>query len=360
MSSKQFATVLTLSLLSVAAPRVAHAQDAPPTVASPDEDRRRALYAEGKAAIKAQHWVDAKKALDQAWAISPSYDVALLLAQAELNLNHYADSARLLAYYFRNVSAKENEKTYANAKKGFERAKQQVSSVTVTAPAGAEVWLDGKAIGSAPLDGAVFVNPGKRMFEVRRGDLKSQREIEAVAGQEQAVSLTLQETPAAATASAARPEASVGAGLSEPMQPVESPPPVDRHDAEQRSLVPIIIGGSATVLALGVGIGFRVAASSSHDDFVRLQQKNGDGGCTSGSASPSDCTAQRDAVDSENSQRRISTTAFVVAGVAAVGTAVYWFWPREATPSGAARGGRLRLSGAVTPAGSGLWLNGSF
>ncbi len=328
---------------------------APP--ATPDEDRRRALYQDGKAAIKAMHWVDAKTALEQAWAISPSYDVALLLAQAELNLSHYAESARLLAYYFRNVSAKESEKTYANAKKGFEIAKAKVSTVRVTAPAGAEVWVDGGLAGVAPLDGEVFVNPGKRTFELRRGALKSGQELEAVAGQEQAVSFSLADAPVGPAAKPPSAEASVSAGLPEPPT---SPAPGERRDTAERSVVPVILGGATTLVALGVGIGFRVAAGSSHDDFVRLQKKNGAIGCTSGSASPSDCAAQRDAVDSENRQRPVSTTAFVVAGVAAVGTAVYWFWPRGAAPGSAAHTSRLHVSGGVTPAGSGLWLSGSF
>jgi hypothetical protein len=357
--SKPFALALTLAVTTAVIPRAARAQ-ATPSVTTADEERRRALYQEGKAAIKAMHWVDAKTALEQAWAITPSYDVALLLAQAELNLGHNAEAARLLAYYFRNVSAKESEKTYANAKKGFERAKQQVSSVTVTAPEGAALFVDGKPVGTAPLDGSLFVNPGSRTFEARRSDTKVMKTLDAVAGQEQTISLGFPEPSPTAAPAAANPEASVGAGLSDPVV-ASNPVSSDRRSGtDGPSVVPVVVGGSITLVALGLGIGYRVAAASSHSDFLRLQEKNGDGGCANGSASPADCSAQRDAVDSEDHRRRLSTGAFVVAGVAAVSTAVYWFWPRGSAANKAAGKGALRFNAAVSPAGSGLWLSGSF
>lgn len=172
------------------------------------------------------------------------------------------------------------------------------------------------------------------------------------------MSLSVSEAPVGATPLSPHPaDLSVEAGLS------DRPPtaaPVERRDTAQRSLVPVVVGGATTLVALGVGIGFRLSAASRHDDVLRLQEKNGASGCANGTASSSDCTAQREAVESEDSRRRISTTAFVVAGIAAVGTAVYWFWPRPAAHSGAAQNGSLRLSGAVTPGGSGLWLSGNF
>jgi hypothetical protein len=91
-----------------------------------EEDRRRTLYQQGKEAIKAQRWVDAKTKLTDAWTIRPSYDVALSLSQAEFNLDHFAESAQYLAYYFRNVSAKENEKNLTNAKQAsFSEGKRE-------------------------------------------------------------------------------------------------------------------------------------------------------------------------------------------------------------------------------------------
>lgn len=352
MSLKQFAALATLSILSAAAPQSAHGQGAPSSAIAPDEDRRRSLYQQGKDAIKAQRWVDARTKLLDAWTIRPSYDVALSLSQAEFNLEAFAESAQYLAYYFRNVSAKENEKNLANAKQAFEAAKAKVSSVQLTAPKGADVSIDGKVVGIAPLEDGVFVKPGKRVFEAQQGALKSAVELQALAGKEQFVTLSFSEaTPTAVQ------DLPVASGLSGPGPTIE-PLPTSRSSA--RSLVPVVLGAATTLVATGLGVGFRLASNSSHEELLTLREGNGSNGCTDGTAVGSECVAQQVASDTTDTRRNISTTAFVLAGVAAVGTAVYWFWPRTDTsePAGARQG--LRLSGAVEPGGAGVWLSGGF
>src|SRR4051812_40815158 len=185
MSPKSLYPLVLVGLLSTLAPQLARAQGGTSSALSLEEDRRRTLYQQGKEAIKAQRWVDAKTKLTDAWTIRPSYDVALSLSQAEFNLDHFAESAQYLAYYFRNVSAKENANNLANAKQAFEAAKAKVGSVQVTAPRGAEILVDGKVVGTAPMDTNAFVMPGKRVFEARLGDGKARQEVQAVAGQEQ-------------------------------------------------------------------------------------------------------------------------------------------------------------------------------
>src|SRR5690606_16252779 len=114
-------------------------------------------------------------------------------------------------------------------------------------------------------------------------------------------------------------------GLGSPPPPAEEVDPVGRSP----SLVPVFVGGGLLVAGLAVGVGYRVAAGASKDDLESLQRKTGRDGCKTGTAAAGDCEAQRDAGENVDTRRNLSTAAFVVAGAAAVGTAVYWFWPRS-------------------------------
>lgn len=346
MSFKSSHLFVLLSVAATLAPRLAQAQPTPSSALSPDEDRRRALYQQGKDAIKAQRWVDAKTRLGEAWAIRPSHDVALALSQAEFNLEYFPESAEHLAYYFRNVSAKENENNLANAKLAFEAVKAKVCTVQLSAPKGAEVLLDGKAIGTAPLEASIFVKPGRRVFEARSGERKAEQELQAVAGKEQSVALSF---PEALQAAPAPSSIAVEAGL----------PDVPKPATAARSMVPVYIGAGLTAVGLGVGIGFALAAGSDHDDIDAFKEKNGPSGCSDGTAAADDCAAQRDAAQARDRHLTYEVIGFSVAGAALVGTATYFFWPESNAATGAARGA-LKVSGGASPDGASLWILGNF
>jgi hypothetical protein len=356
MLPKSLHPFLLVGLAATLQPHIAYAQGGGAAL-SLEEDRRRTLYQQGKEAIRAQRWVDAKNKLTDAWTIRPSYDVALSLSQAEFNLDHFAESAQYLAYYFRNVSAKENENNLANAKQAFEAAKAKVGSVAVTAPRGAEILVDGKVVGTAPMDTNAFVRPGERIFEARLGEAKTQQEVQAVAGQEQQISLKFAEPSNSVGPAASASTTTVDAGL--PEGPSAPPSPVERSDTPS-SVVPLIVGGSIVLVGAGLGIGYRVAASSKFDDLQALKKRNGANGCNTGAAVAADCKAASSAGESVDARRNISTASFVVAGAALVGTAVYWLWPRSSTASAAAGRRSFFVSGAPAPHGGSLFFSGSF
>jgi hypothetical protein len=349
MFPKSLHSLVLVGLVATLAPHLAYAQGGASSALSIDEDRRRTLYQQGKEAIKAQHWVDARSKLTDAWTIRPSYDVALSLSQAEFNLGQFAESAQHLAYYFRNVSAKENENNLANARQAFEVAKAKVSSVQVTAPKGAAILVDGKEVGTAPLDTSTFVRPGKRIFEARLGAAKAEQELQAVAGQEQQVALKLEEPAQMAPAPAPIPQ--VDAGLP------EAPKQVEPQPESKRSMIPVYVGAGVAAVGLGVGIGFALAAGSDKDDIDSLKQKNGSSGCLDSASS--DCAAQHDAAESRDRHLTYEVIGFSVAGAALVGTAAYLLWPTSSSASAATRS-KLMVSGGASPNGARIWVLGNF
>ncbi|HVY28767.1 MAG TPA: hypothetical protein VHB79_19560 [Polyangiaceae bacterium] len=350
MFQKSFYSLVLVGLVATVEPHLALAQGGASAL-SIEEDRRRTLYQQGKEAIKAQHWVDAKTRLTDAWTIRPSYDVALSLSQAEFNLGQFDESARHLAYYFKNVSAKENENNLANAKQAFEAAKAKVSSVEVTAPRGADILVDGKELGIAPLDGNTFVKPGRRVFEARLGEAKAQQELQAVAGQEQQVTLKLEEPSKPAPAVAAAPAAPVDAGLPQPPAPAAPEPP------RKRSLVPAYVGAGVAAVGIGVGIGFALAAGSDKDDIDALKRKNGSSGCLDSTSG--DCAAQHDAAEARDRHLTYEVIGFSVAGAAVIGTAAYLLWPSSSSATATTRN-KLTVSGGASPDGARIWVLGNF
>ncbi len=350
MFPKSLYPFVLVGLAATLQPQLAYAQGGASSALSPEEDRRRTLYQQGKEAIKAQHWVDAKAKLTDAWTIRPSYDVALSLSQAEFNLEHFAESAQHLAYYFRNVSAKENENNLANAKQAFIAAKAKVGSVGVTAPKGAEILIDGKVVGTAPLETEAFVKPGKRVFEARLGAAKAQQELQAVAGKEQQVTLNL-EAPPTSAAPIAIAAAAVESGLP------EVPTLAEPEPEPKRSMVPVYVGAGLAAVGLGVGIGFALAAGSDRDDIDALKNKNGPSGCFD--AASANCAAQKDAAQARDRHLTYEVIGFSVAGAALIGTATYLLWP-ESRSTTAVAGKKFRVGGGASHAGARLWVLGNF
>ncbi len=351
MLPKSFYWLALIGLAAALQPTLAHAQGAPPAL-SLEEDRRRTLYQQGKEAIKAQRWADARAKLAEAWTIRASYDVALSLSQAEFNLERFAESAQYLAYYFRHVSAKENANNLANATQAFEAAKARAGSVQVTAPQGAQILVDGKLIGTAPLDTNAFVEPGRRRFEARFGEARAQQEVLAVAGEAQQLALSFPAPEESPTSAAAPPSAAtLDAGL----------PPAPGEGAQEqlatRSRLPVYVGAGIAAAGLGFGIGFAVAAANDRDDIDALKQKTGPSGCFDNASA--DCAAQRDATQARDRHVTYEVISFSVAGAAVMGSAMYLSWPESSPRSGANRN-TFHVSGGAARDGARIGLRGSF
>ena len=129
-------------------------------------------------------------------------------------------------------------------------------------------------------------------------------------------------------------------------------------DEASRSLVPVYIGASVAAAALGGGIYFTLAASSSKDDARRIAgQIPGDSACAAPPKHPR-CGELSEAWDSYDRNRNLSYAAYSVAGAAALGTAVYLLWP-SSKPSSQS-GWRARPFVAKSPDHWALYAVGSF
>ncbi len=291
--------------------------------ADPQKDGAKKLE-EGLRAQKAGQHDKAREALDAAFRIERKPDTALALARSEMQLGKARDAAEHLAFFLREGQAAKPEDRQA-AEKMFAEAKAKVGSVIVNVDiAGAEVRVDGTTIGTSPLSGAVFVEPGARTLEARKeGAPEVKKELAVAAGTESTVDLMLTPPPPP------------------PAKPLPPPPP---PPAPARNKTLILAGagvaGGLALVGIGTAIGSAVVDAGSYDTWESNR-------CNS--ATPS-CTSEFD--DAQKTSTALGTVAIVTligAGVVGAGTAVYAFTGKKSQPS---------ASFHVTPGG--VVVKGSF
>jgi hypothetical protein len=264
--------------------------------ASTEYSRARALYRRASRSFEAGHYSDARRLLLEAWALRQSYDVAASLGDTEVKLGMFADAADHLSFSLRNFPPLENEQALANVHRQLDVARQQVAAVHVTVEAGASISVDQRPVGTSPLEDAVFLTPGRHVIEAHKGTAVATREGIFQATKESSVSLELGPTSPAA--------------------------PEDAHGA--RSVVPLIVGGAVVAAGLTAGIAFRLSADADDDHANGIRARLGQGACAGSAGSSADCATLRDDVDGANRAQALSTTGFVVAGIAAVATPIWW------------------------------------
>ena len=326
----------------------------PPAIAqTADPSSTAADYRKAYAAMAKEDWPKARELLLKVWNEKNTYDVAASLGQVEFKLEHYGAAARYMSFALANVAPSEKAEFIERLKKALREVRLRVGSIRVTVnEPGAEIIAGDEVIGTSPLPQEVFLDPGRHVLLARKGERTAKADVLAKAGEGFEVTLSLPAEP-----SPAAPTSGLGVALPPSAGNAEAQP--GDAGTTKRSVVPVLVGGGVAVVAVGFGIGFRVAAASSQDRFEELQTKYGDEGCARSGSDSGDCTALADAVDSTDFRRNFSTASFVVAGAAAIGTAVYWFWPRS-TEAQAGRARSFRLNASADQDGGMVWVGGSF
>ncbi|WP_438041678.1 PEGA domain-containing protein [Sorangium sp. So ce128] len=345
MTSRSLAVVLTVATL-MTDPGIAAAQPAAPPVApgtapaSPDAakraealvDKAKSLYLEGK-------YQEAEASLLVAWELNPTFDVAYNLGNTEYQLKKHREAAQYLSFALRHWPLlKGVAKLKPNAEKWLAESRAQVGSLKVSVTvAGAEVLVDGKAVGKAPLEDEVFVDPGEHRVEARHLDYEPASQTVSVAKGATAevklpMALAKSEAQVGQTAGGA---SGAGAGAGAPVAqqppgaPIEPLPPPPK-----RSWMPVIALGAASAVGLGVGIGMTVASNNASADGHAQADAilKAGGGCPDAPAAYSQaCSDLRSTASRVDTFGRAATVAYTASGVLAIAAVTYALWPRSGT-----------------------------
>ncbi|WP_437894306.1 PEGA domain-containing protein [Sorangium sp. So ce124] len=321
------------------------AAPASPQAAAPDEATARAdaLYKQGVQLYSEKKWKEAEAVFLEAWALTPTFDVAYNVGSAAYQQGKHARAAEHLSFALRHwplLSAVAHLKPTAQQRLATSRAQVGALSVTVSAPL-AEVLIDGKPAGKAPLAGELFVEPGEHTVEARLdGYAPAQKTVRVGKGETAAVALAMVAAKGNAAVNAGEKTAAGDAEGHGPSaeQPAAKP---EQHVAvpgriEQRSWIPVIALGAASAVALGVGIGTTVAAN----DAIAATRTQRTAIWTAGGAcidAPDEyigaCAEVRDGearVDAFSNAARI---AYVTSGLLLAGALTYSLWPARASAS---------------------------
>jgi hypothetical protein len=342
---------LLLLQLALAAPSRAD-DDATTTAAA------RERFKEGVTYFDQKQYEKARAAFVQAYALKKHPAVLLNLAHSELRSNHERDAAQHFAQYLREAGDASPEQKDA-AEQGLAAAKQAVQELTVTTDAEAEVLVDGQSQGTAPLPGALYVEPGAHTVQAKKGEKVVTQNITAKAGETREVKLRFspEALAGAATKPAVAAQTTPAPEKEEPTAAPESPPTAGRtrepffHWLLTKPAG--VISGGATVLLGGGAVGFAIASSVNYSNADDIAQQINDraaydgvstqGICTDPNAvlGPGNeaeaarykdaCTHRQNAVDKGDTYKTVATITGIGAGVMAVTTVVLYFVTAEQT-----------------------------
>jgi len=357
----------------------------------------RERFKEGVTFFDQKQYDKARVAFLQAYALKKHPAVLLNLAQSELRCNHEADAARHFSAFLReSTTASEAERQAAEA--GLNATKSVVALLDVNVDeVGAEIYLDGSLEGVSPLPGPLYVNPGMHSVEARKGGKTSQQQVNTSAGRQFSADLAFPAKaplPQAPAASTTVPEPTV-----EPAPPAATSPGRKPFFKWLVSSPVGLVGIGLTGVGLGGGVGLAIASKKSYDnaDSVagqitataakdsRMANPDTRQLCVSPSAwltkvnYPSNvtpdfktrssqysdaCSKYQDNVSSGDRFKTLSTVGFIVGGVAAVGTVIYYFVDPNAQEGGEKEAARERshiaLVPSIGPVETGLSVVGSF
>jgi tetratricopeptide (TPR) repeat protein len=295
---------VTCALATTAA---AHAED-PSTQAVPGETspRARELLGKGLDAIADRSFERARTLLLEAFELSRSYDVAAALGQSELALGRHRDAAEHLEFALRNFPPSESLSFKAKARRALASARERVAAArVVTEPQGAEVLVDGKVVGTTPLEAELFLDPGRHTIEARlpSGATESQT-VEVAAGAQYDINL----------------------------RPAKDGPRSAGEVRADSSSFPtktvLVVGGAVATVALATFGAVELARGNKAAKDVTARRDAArealGSNCPASSTAP-ECQALFEAIDRRNSANKLVPIGFGAAAVTGVATVLVYF-----------------------------------
>jgi hypothetical protein len=297
--------VLASLLLVAAAPAPAYAQRTPAIIEQDRaaSDRADELFRSGNALAKKDRWAEAEPLFRQAWGLKHSYDIGGNLGIAEAALGRARDAAEHLTFALRTFPANGKAAHRLLLEQTLAKVRGEVAAVTVRVNVDkAEVFVDGKSVGLAPIAEVVFVEAGTHTVEGRlAGYAGDSRVVEATKGGAAEVALVLREV------------------VAPPVVPV----------VERRPVWPAVVTGVLAVGGLAAGAGLTVAANGKGADAGALRVQYGGKavcGATSTGTVAMDCKTLKDTGVAQSMRANAAVGSFIAGGVFTLAAAGLGAW----------------------------------
>jgi hypothetical protein len=311
-----------------------------------------ALIHTGVDRYKRHDYEGARAIFLRAYEVDPSLVGTLFnLALAEIQSGHPVEAARHLRSYVASPQA-QSERIESARSKWLPEAEAQIGRLSIEAPAGTEVSVDGAAVGTAPFGDLVYIAAGDHNLTAKIGSAERSMRVSAVAGKIIAVQFVAddaQPPPMAANVPPAPAASSSGPAAAE--EPTASP----RSGTSLAKTVTVATMGSVAVLATGFGVAFAVETYHDVNRANTLRAGLSSNSCAPGQPSvPAACPQLASANSDQHRDYDLARDLYIVGGVATAATVATWLlWPRSTSPSAwsirpafDARSASAQLSGA--------------
>jgi hypothetical protein len=324
------------------------AQAAPKGTLPGGDDRiRRAaeLFDRATVLYESDRCAEAEPLYQEAWDLVKAHDIAANLGECELELGQAREAAEHLAYALRTSRISGKEEVRERLVKLLDEARQKAGTLWVAVNVeGAEVLVNGRSVGRAPIVQEVYVEPGHVTVEGKLpGYVPTTETLTVAAGQERQVQVTL---------------------VREATPPVERPAvpvPATATATAQKSMVPVYIGAGVAGAAVVTGLVLAAMSNGASTDANEIAAALGAQGGTSACNAPANagrCRELRASLDRVDALANGSTAVFIIGAAALTGTVAYVLYWRAPEPK--ARAVRLEVTPAVAPRAAGMLVRGRF
>ena len=366
--------------------RPAFAQDDPAITA---EARKRFL--EGVKLFDEKKFEPARAAFVQAYALKKHPDVLLNLASAEVLSGHALEAAGHYRDFLRDPATASHPKR-GDAERGLADARAKIGRLQVTVDvADAEVFVDGKKVGSSPLGDPVDVAVGQHGVEAKKNGKSATQTLMAPEGKITIVSLSVE---------GGTPPVAVPPTKDEPKkdEPKKDEPKKDEPKKEPKKDEPkgddsaggsghesflhwakrspvAYVGVGLTGVGLGLGIIMSIQAGNANDSATKLTNDiktaaARDNFSTAGICkNPPDaryqsaCNNLQSNLDANSSDKSLATVGFVLAGVGVATVVGGYFITRRTSDEDAKRttpGKTFAVAPVLSPTMAGFGAGGTF
>jgi copper chaperone CopZ len=177
-------------VLGLALPGAARAQ---PADTETDEARARRHFETGASLYLEENYEGAAAEFEASYALRPVPVVLFNLAQTYRRLYRYGDAVDAYERYLRTESDLTTERRTA-VRTTIAELRRGLAPVSETDVSGAEILVDGRSVGTTPLEAPLALAAGTRVIEARLdGHAPAREEIRVIGGEAQTVVLSLPE-----------------------------------------------------------------------------------------------------------------------------------------------------------------------
>lgn len=320
--------------------------------------RARDLWYRGVEAFRNGKYEEARVAFAECYQLMPKSDVLRNLSISELHSGHYVDAARHLTQLLASPGELP-EKVREEANNRLAQAQAQIGQLAITVDVpGAEIRIDDQVIGTSPLEGNWYIEPGQHQISVsKQGYPVEERQVFALAGVSIPVSVSLE---------ALRTEQANEARAARLMGTHEGQAAGERDGGlSTASTVTIAALSGVAVLGLSGGIVFTVAANGHQSKVegyaVRLAST---GACWQPQELALECEALKSQRAKAVADRKRAIGSFIGFGVASAAALGYALWltldDDEGAVEDAPQAGNIAPAVSTSPGGGTVGVRGWF